>query len=443
VSGRTGKIGPVLATVLVAGNMIGSGIFLLPATLAGIGSISLLGWIAATVAALLLALALARLAAVDPQAGGPCAYARVALGRYFGFQSYVLYVIVCWVGNLGVAIAAVGYLGSLIPGVAVGWPGTLTSVALIVALTALNIYGPRRVCQFDSVTMVAGLLPVGLVATLGWWRFDPDLFRQSWNPGGLSLAAALPQSLLLVFWAFLGLESASIAAAVVERPERNIALATVGGVLLAAWVYIAASAAIFGLLPAAALARSSAPFADATRVLLGPTAASLVAIAALIKTVGTLSGWILVGAQTGQAAAEQGYLPRALARIDRRGVPVVALITASAFTCAVALASKSPTLADQFERLVDLSVLLSMLVYAYAMVALLRPGLRASAAPGTWYRLCAALGILFCAYVVFSSPGNLLWMLGALLLLTLAAYALWIDVPATPATGTPIGGSGP
>jgi arginine:agmatine antiporter len=426
VSAGSRKIGPLLATVLVAGNMVGSGIFLLPASLAGIGSVTILGWAAATAAALAIALALARLASTNPQAGGPCAYAEAALGRYFGFQSYLLYVIICWVGNLGIAIAAVGYLASLVPALALGWWATLSAIALIVVLTALNIFGPRRVCQFDTLAMIAGLLPVVLVATLGWTHFDGQLFRDSWNPSGMPLAAALPQSLLLVFWAFLGLESASIAAAVVEDPARNVAFATVGGVLLAALVYIAASTAIFGLLPAASLARSTAPFADATRVLLGPAAASLVAIAALIKTVGTLSGWILVAAQTGQAAAAQGYLPRALARLDARGVPVPALIAASTVTCVVAVATKSPTLAQQFERLVDMSVLLSMLVYGYALLALLRPAAGTAAEASKLYRACAVLGIGFCAYVILSSPGNLLLMLGVLLVLTLPIYAVWI-----------------
>jgi len=99
------------------------------------------------------------------------------------------------------------------------------------------------------LAIICGLLPVLLVATFGWLRFDAALFHQSWNPGHLAIGTALPRSVLLVFWAFLGLESASIAAAVVERPERNVALATVNGVLLAALVYIAASAAIFGLVP--------------------------------------------------------------------------------------------------------------------------------------------------------------------------------------------------
>ncbi|HLQ14034.1 MAG TPA: amino acid permease [Steroidobacteraceae bacterium] len=429
------KIGPALATFLVAGNMIGSGIFLLPATLASIGGISLLGWAMATAAALAIALGFARLAARDPKAGGPCAYAQAAFGRRVGFLAYLFYVIICWVGNLGVAIAAIGYLGALFPGIDAGWSGTGAAVLLIALLTLLNLYGPRRAVQFDAITIICGLLPVLLVASFGWLHFDAALFRQSWNPGQLSLGTALPRSLLLVFWAFLGLESASIAAAVVDRPERNVAVATLSGVLLAALVYIAASAAIFGLVPVSVLSHSNAPFADATRVLLGSTAAGLVALAALIKTVGTLSGWILLAAQTGQAAAAEGFLPRALMRQDARGVPVLALLVSSSFTCLVAMATKSATLSQQFVRLVELSVLLSLSVYAVALAALLKRDAAAGDRIDVLYRSCALLGIVFCAYVIGSSTAFVLWTLAALVLVTMVIYAVAMRGAPRPVSG--------
>jgi arginine:agmatine antiporter len=435
VSTGTEKIGPALATFLVAGNMIGSGIFLLPATLAGIGGISLLGWVTATVAALAIALGFARLAARNPQAGGPCAYAQAAFGRQVGFQAYLMYVIICWVGNLGVAIAAIGYLAALLPGIDAGWYGTGAAVLLIAGLTVLNLWGPRRACQFDAFAIICGLLPVLLVATFGWLRFDAALFHRSWNPGHLAIGTALPRSLLLVFWAFLGLESASIAAAVVERPERNVAVATIAGVLLAALVYIAASAAIFGLLPVSVLSHSNAPFADATRVLLGTAAAGLVALAALVKTVGTLSGWILLAAQTGQAAARQGFLPRALTLQDARGVPVRALLVSSSFTCLVAIVTKSSTLAQQFEQLVYLSVLLSLTVYAAALAALFKPSASTREGSDAFYRSCAGMGILFCLYVIGSSPYYMQWMLAALVLVILAVDVLALRAGPRPVSG--------
>jgi len=264
-----------------------------------------------------------------------------------------------------------------------------------------------------------------LVGTLGWLHFDAHLFQASWNPGHLPLHTALPRSLLFVFWAFLGLESAAVAASVVENPERNVAIASIGGVLLAAAVYIVASTVIFGLVPAAQLAGSAAPFADASRVLLGNVGAGFVAAAALVKTVGTLSGWILMAGETGRAAALQGFLPRALTRLDASGAPAVSLACAAAFTCVMALATKSPTLAQQFERLVDVSVLASLLVYSLALAGMFR---RAGSPQriGPAWQACAVGGIGFCGWVILASDASSLWLLLVLMALAVPAWLLGV-----------------
>jgi len=191
--------------------------------------------------------------------------------------------------------------------------------------------------------------------------------------------------------------------------------------------------------PAAQLAASSAPFADASRVLLGNVGAGFVAAAALVKTVGTLSGWILMAGETGRAAALQGFLPRALGRLDASGAPATALACAAAFTCVMALATKSPTLAQQFERLVDVSVLASLIVYSYALVGLLRR--HANTPPGAQRtgfaaQACALGGLAFCAWVIFASDASSLWLLLVLLAMAVPAWVLGVarsaPAPAAP-----------
>src|ERR1700733_6125577 len=178
---RNRKIGPVLATALVASNMIGSGIFLLPATLAAVGSITVVGWAIGTVGALLIAMILAKLSQVAPQPGGPCAYAGDALGPYFGFQANALYWLSCWIGNIAIAVAAIGYLASFVPALSQPVPGAFATIAFIWVLTAVNILGPRLVCQIESLAIAVGLVPILLVATGGWWYFDARVFADSWN----------------------------------------------------------------------------------------------------------------------------------------------------------------------------------------------------------------------------------------------------------------------
>src|SRR5688500_8266169 len=253
--------------------MIGSGIFLLPATLAKVGSITVIGWVIASCGALALALLFSKLARRKPMAGGPATYVFAAFGPFAGLQASLWYWASCLIGNVAIATAAAGYLAALF-----GIAPSVTTLAMIAIgllwlVTFFNLVSPRFVGLIDAPLLVAGLIPLLLVVTFGWFSFDANQFGASWNVSGLPVYEALPNSLVLVFWAFTGLESASVAAAVVENPERNVPLATVAGVLIAALLYIAASTAIMGLAPAGELANSSAPFALVAAKMFGGTIA--------------------------------------------------------------------------------------------------------------------------------------------------------------------------
>jgi arginine:agmatine antiporter len=416
----------VLATALVASNMIGSGIFLLPATLATVGSITVIGWAIGTVGAVLIAIILAKLSQVAPQPGGPCAYAGEALGPYFGFQANALYWLSCWIGNIAIAVAAMGYLANFVPGLDQPVAGAIATVAFIWVLTAVNIFGPRLVCQVESLAIVIGLVPILLVAIGGWWYFDGRLFMASWNVRHEPAMRVIPQSLVLLFWAFTGLESASVASAVVENPGRNVAIATLGGVLIAASVYISSCTVLMGLIPAEQLARSSAPFADAVRLVLGPVAAGLIALSALTKATGTLGGWILLTAQTGKAGADHGLFPRLFGRVDRHGVPTTSLLLMAAVMSCVVVATISPTLGEQFGELIEVSVIFCMMLYVYACIAvLLYPRWIASAGSLARYRPLAAVALLFCLVVIGYAEPKLLLLTAVMMLLTLPVYLLF------------------
>jgi arginine:agmatine antiporter len=406
---RDRKLGPVLATALVASNMIGSGIFLLPATLAGIGSISVFGWLIGAAGALLVAAVLAKLGQVVPEAGGPCSYAADAFGPAFGFQANAIYWVSCVTGVIAIAVAAVGYLATLLPQLNAPVPSAVCTALLIWLLTLLNVLGARFVSQFESVTILMGLVPILIVASLGWSYFDAHVFVSSWNVSHESALKAVPESLVLLFWAFTGMESVSIAAAVVDNPARNVPIATVGGVLIAAVVYISACSAIMGLIPAAELARSTAPFADAVTVMFGRVTGSLIAFAALAK-----------------AAADRGLFPRLFARTDAQGVPVPNLLSMATLMSAIVIVTISPTLGEQFGKLIAISTILCLLVYVYACAALLRyrhwvpsgESLRS-------YRPVAVGAMLFCAIVIGYAEAPLLWLTLSVVVLAAIIYRLF------------------
>jgi arginine:agmatine antiporter len=392
VSG-TRKLGPVLATIVVAGNMIGSGIFLLPATLAGVGSLTVLGWVIGTVGALALALLFSKLAQRKPMAGGPATYAFDAFGPFIGSQSSLWYWAACLIGNVAIALAASSYLMSFFG--MTGGPvfGACFTVLLLWLVTIVNMVSPRFVGQFDGLLLLAGLIPLLLVITVGWSSFEATQFRDSWNVSGQPLHQALPNSLALVFWAFTGLESASVAAAVVDKPERNVAIATIAGVLIAALIYISASVVIFGVAPAAEIAASNAPFALAAAHMLGPSAGPLVALCGGLKALGTLAGWVLMSAQVSRAAADHGLLPQMFARTRAGDTPVAGLIIAGLIGTVMILMTIQPTLGKQFGLLAEASTLFALLTYLGACAAALKYRVAGE-------RTLAIIGGVFCVFVI-------------------------------------------
>lgn len=403
------RIGPLLATVLVAGNMIGSGVFLLPATLAAIGSSTIIGWIIGSAGAALLAGVFALLAILRPTPDGLVDYPARGLHPFFGFANWLLYWLANWAGVPAIALAITGYLSFFIPALKEPLAGVWATIGFIWLMTLANIIGARTVTRLGGMTLLIGLAPIVVATVLGLLAFDADTFAAGWNVTGKPLPQIVGASLAPIFWAFLGLESASMAAAVVRDPERNIPLAALGGVGLAAAVYMAASVALMGAIPAATLARSSAPFADAIATLAGPTAAAIIAVCAMLKAAGTLGGWILVTAEATRSGAAAGFLPRALSSPDPARAPVRDLLLTGLLMSAVIASSMSPTLGRQFAVLINIAVNLSMAMYALCALALVTfagriqsPGRRLAA------RALAIAGAAFSVWVVAASDPSML-----------------------------------
>ena len=239
------KLGWGLAALLVAGNMIGSGVYLLPSRVAPVGSSSLIGWIVASIGALALAVMFAGLGRLRPQADGLTDHAGEGLGRFFGYQASLAYWAAGWVGNCAIAVAATGYLAYFFPALEGRWAGALSNVGLICLMTLAYMGGARIVARFGGATLLIGLAPLVIAIVAGFAAFQPEVFSASWNPADVPLTSSVPASLALIFWAFLGVESAGVLAARLKDPERDVGRATLGGVLLAAVVYMADQ---FGLL---------------------------------------------------------------------------------------------------------------------------------------------------------------------------------------------------
>ena len=397
-------LGPFTATLLVTGNMVGSGLFLLPASLAAIGSASLIGWAVSAAGAMALAAVFAVLAVIRPDPDGLVRYPADGLHPVLGFVAWLFYWVSCWVGNVAIAIAALGYLAVFLPEVIGRWPTTLAAIALIWIMALANLRGPRVVAWLSGSTLLIGLVPIVAAIAFGFAAFNPAVFLGSWNVSGRPLAQVIPGSLVLIFWAYLGLESATIAARTIDNPRRNLPIAAVAGVALASLIYAAATAAVMGVVPANELARSTAPFADVAARLVGPLAGALVAACALIKTLGTLGGWMLVAAEAAESGAASGYLPRRLvAENPSARVPVRGVILTAVLMSLTSLATLSPTLTAQFNALVNVAVLANMAVYLLCALALVRFAAVLQSRRRAAVRALAMFAGAFCIWVVYAA----------------------------------------
>jgi arginine:agmatine antiporter len=402
MSDPTRKMSLLQATMLVAGNMIGTGVFLLPVNLASVGGISVFGWLVATAGAAALGLVFAKLGELDPQQGGPYAYARDFLGPYVGFQTNYVYWFGNWIGNIAIAVAAVGYLAEFFPAISIPPASVFATAGVIWLLTFINIRGPRVVGWLETWTMSLALIPILGIAFFGWIWFKPEIFRDAWNVTGGSNAHAITRAASIALWAYMGIESAAVSAGVIENPKRNIPLATLIGLGLSAVVYILSSTVIMGIIPNAALQKSHAPFAEAARLAIGTPAVVIVSLCAILKSVGSLGGWMLLVGQSAKAAADDGMFPKVFGRMNRFGVPGPGLAIVGVLMTIVLFATMSPTIAGQFSTIIDLAVILAVIPYIYSSVAVVKVIFDRHLPRRTFqtYKWIAIAAVVYCLWTV-------------------------------------------
>ncbi len=414
--------------MLVAGNMIGTGVFLLPVNLAQVGGIAVFGWVIATAGVAALGLCFAKLGQLNPQEGGPYAYARDFLGPYAGFQTNYVYWFGNWIGNIAIAIAAVGYLAELIPSISAPPASVFATAAVIWVLTFANILGPRVVGALETWTMALALIPILGIALFGWFWFSSETFFAGWNVSGGSDMHAVSRAASMALWAYMGIESATVSAGVIENPKRNVPLATLIGLGMAAVVYVLSSTVIMGMLPNDELRSSHAPFAEAARLAIGPVGAIVISVCAILKSVGSLGGWMLLVGQSAKAAADDGMFPRVFARLNGNGVPGLGLVIVGVLMTIVLFATMSPTLAGQFNRIVDLAVILIIVPYVYAAVSVVKVVHDHHQPTATFraYKWIALAAVAYCLWAVIGGDPQTVVNAMVALLISVPLYPFFI-----------------
>jgi amino acid transporter len=341
--------------------IIGSGIFGLPAEAfrrAGVWSLAAFAVCAVVVS--IMVLCFAEVSSRFTGAGGPYLYARAAFGPLVGFEVGWL----LWIARMTAFAAScnlfVSYLGYFWPAAA-GGGGRVVAITLVVGLlTGLNLTGVRNSTIAGNVFTVAKLLPLLFFIGTGLFFLRPEAFR----PGPLPDFSGFSVSVLLLVFAFSGFELATIAAGEARNPQQDVPRALLLAIGIVVAVYILIQFVAIGTLPAAELAGSSRPLADAARRFLGPTGGALISAGALISIGGNLLVIVLVTPRLLYAMAERGELPGWLGGVHpRTRSPNPAILLTGALLLAL-------TLSGTFVYAATISVIARLLAYSSTCLAL-------------------------------------------------------------------------
>ncbi|MCG9124186.1 amino acid permease [Laribacter hongkongensis] len=421
-------LGLWMCIALVCGNMIGSGVFLLPSSLAPYGGLAIIGWVLTAIGAVLLALVFAGLTRSMPREGGPYGYTRDAFGDFAGFWIAWGYWIALWVGNAAIAVAFTSYLSGFFPVLASNhWAGGGTAIALVWCVTLINLRGVESTGRMAVITTIIKLLPLLAIATIGLLWFNPD--NLVFNPGNKPVGDSISAVAALTLWAFLGMESASVPAGDVENPEKTIPRATIIGTLLAAVVYIGVTVAVMGVLPHDVLASSPAPMADAARVMWGDWAYAAVGLGAVVSCLGAINGWSLMPCHVSLAAARDGLFPRQFARLNGNHVPAWGLVVSSSLMTLLLVLnySGSKGMVEIFNFIILLATMTTLLPYAFTAVAELMFMARGQMpATGAGRRIViASLAFVYAVWALYGSGAEtVLW--GVILLMLGLPVYVWM-----------------
>jgi putrescine:ornithine antiporter len=400
------KMSLMSLTTLVAVNMMGSGIIMLPANMAQIGAVSLLSWIVTAIGSMAIAYCFAQCGLFCARSGGMSAYTEEAHGKSGFFMASYLYYLSLAIGNVAIAISAVGYLTPFFPWLGTGaTPLFIGVVGLLWLTTVANFGGPNVTGKIGAITVWGVIIPVAGLSLIGWFWFSPETFAAAWNPQHTPMHEAISASIPLTLWAFLGMESAAANSDAVENPKRNVPLACLLGTGGAAIVYVLSTAVIQGIVPNEELATSTAPFAAVYATMFNPTVGRIIMALAVIACVGSLLGWQFTLSQVSKAAADQRLFPAFFSRITSAEAPIIGMLVAGVLQTLMAVSTMSPDASAQFSKLVSLAAVTNLVPYVTALSGLMVIMHKANVDRAVFKRnvIAVMIAMLYCYYALYAS----------------------------------------
>lgn len=336
-------VGSFALAAAVMNIIVGGGIFRMPAALSGqLGIAAPLALIAGALAIIPIALCFSAIGSRAAATGGPYTYLSAVFGSFAGFIAGAL----MWISNVassaGVAAAFAVQMASLVPWFAQPIPRAGLLTVLYLTIFALNAFGVKLGARAITVLAALKLTPLFLLVAVG--MFFVDWTQISFSPGALPSWAALGTGMVLVMFAYSGMETALVPSGEVRDPSRSVPRATMVAILLVVLLYMGLQIVGQGLM-GPSLAQSGVPIADTAAVLWAPARIALL-ITACISMAGFLLGNLLGSSRLLFALGRDGYLPLAFGRVSATyRVPLLALITHGGLAWVLALGGTFDALA--------------------------------------------------------------------------------------------------
>lgn len=417
---RSRMLGKWMSLAMVVGSMVGSGIYLLPTTLAPFGFNLVIAFLLTGFGTMCLAFALARLAAEIP--GGPFAYVTQAFGETAAFLTLWSYMISQITGVAGVSVAVAGALGHVFPSVASG-PG-LIAVALcsIAILTVVNWGGARSAGALQVIATLIKIVPLLAVVVFVVVRFSAAQPLEKLEPTPLGIAPITIAGALMLF-SLTGFEAAAVTARVTRDSTKTVPMATIVGTGFTAVIYLLSTVSALMLLPSVLAEKSGAPFADAIAPIMGPVAGMLVAIIAAVSAFGTGNSLLLFAAEVGRTIAGARDLPPFFRKTNKVGAPVGSLLFSAGVAALLVLASSSKNFVALYVFITLVSTVAALVLYSVCAAAALKLGVT-----GKW-TVIAVIAILY-SLAMFVGAGleATLWGLAlAIAGLPVRAISRWLN----------------
>jgi APA family basic amino acid/polyamine antiporter len=423
-------LGLTSSTGLVVGSIVGTGVFAMPAVLAGAGTSSIAVLAVIAVGAMLLAVLFGQLTRRVPNSdGGLYAYARYEFGDFAGFLTGWCYWIQAWAGNAAIVSAWVFYVDALFGISPTGIENWGIALSGLWIPAVVNLAGVRQMAWFQNLTVVLKFLPLLFIGVVGWFFVSKGNFG-AFNASGGSLYSAIGIAAGVALFSFIGVEVAAITAKRVKNPRINVGRASLLGTAASAILYLATAAAVMGLVPHHELVNSTAPFVLAFGTIFthGAWAGKLVAALAVVSGIGALNGWTLVTTEVSRAAANDGLFPRAFAWTDRKDTAWFGIVMAAFLPSLLMLWSyTTKTGLTIFTELVDLTVVTVAIPYLFSACAQLAYLVSKRRKVQGWQLTrdlaIAGAGVLFSMWVTFAAGYQSVYQALILVLAGVVLYA--------------------